>query len=204
MKVLLVHAHPREDSLAAAARDRAVSTLRSHGHLVDVIDLYAEGFDAVLSEDEAASWQTPFGSPGAPHDPVIAAHADRLRWADALVFVYPTWWSGPPAMLKGWLDRLFRPGVAFELPPGADRIRGLLRNVRRIVVVTSHGSSKWVNVLEGEGGKRVFSRSIRVVCHPRCRVRWVATYDVDRSRPEDRTRWLDRVEEAMGRLVGAR
>jgi NAD(P)H dehydrogenase (quinone) len=195
VKVLLVYAHPLEESLAAAARDRAVANLREAGHEVDLLDLHAEGFDAVLTAEEAASWddQAQMGD-------VLASHAARLRAVDALVFVYPTWWSGPPAILKGWIDRVFRPGVAFSLKPGSNRVRGLLRNVRHIVVLTTHGSSKWVNSLEGEAGKRIFTRSLRLVCHPLCRVRWVGLYDVDRSRPEDRDRWLDRVEEAMGRL----
>ena len=66
-------------------------------------------------------------------------YADDLRWAQALVFVYPTWWSGQPAMLKGWIDRVWVAGVAWELPPGADMLKQLLTNVRRIVVVTNNG-----------------------------------------------------------------
>ena len=70
------------------------------------------------------------------------------------MLVYPTWWSGQPAMLKGWIDRVWVAGVAWDLPPGANVLRARLRNVRRIVVVTTHGSSKLVNALEGEAGKR--------------------------------------------------
>ncbi len=116
------------------------------------------------------------------------------------MLVYPTWWSAQPAILKGWFDRVWRAGVAFTLPPGGNRIRPLLRNVRRIVVCTTHGSSKWVNALEGEAGKRTVTRSLRAVCHPFTRVRWVALYDVDRADDAARQRYLDRVAEAMTAL----
>ena len=103
-------------------------------------------------------------------------------------------------MLKGWIDRVWVRGVAWELPDGATRLRPLLRNVRRIVAVTTHGSSKWMNALEGEAGKRVVTRSLRVLCHPACRTSWIALYGVDHASPEQRTRFLERVERRLARL----
>jgi putative NADPH-quinone reductase len=103
-------------------------------------------------------------------------------------------------MLKGWIDRVWVQGVAYELPEGSNRIRPRLRNIRRIVAVTTHGSSKLVNGVQGEGGKRVVTRSLRVLCHRRVRTRWVALYDIDRADAAARTKFLDRVERAMHRL----
>ncbi|MDP9463882.1 MAG: NAD(P)H-dependent oxidoreductase, partial [Actinomycetota bacterium] len=136
--------------------------------------------------------------------PALQRHADDLRWCDALVLVYPTWWSGQPAMLKGWIDRVWANGVAWTMsssgPTGANRLRPLLRNVRRIVVVTTHGSSKLINSLQGEGGKRVVTRALRSLCSRRCRTTWVAMYGVDRSTAEDRGKFLDRVERRLATL----
>ena len=84
--------------------------------------------------------------------PELQRYADDLRWAQALVLVYPTWWSGQPAMLKGWIDRVWVAGVAWDLPPGANVVRPLLRNVRRIVVITGPtGRRSSVNAHRGRG-----------------------------------------------------
>ena len=129
--------------------------------------------------------------------PDIAPYADDLRWCDTLILVYPTWYSAQPAMLKGWMDRVWVRGVAYELPEGGNRIRPLLHNIRRIVVVTTHGSAKWVNAVQGEGGKRVAFRSLRVLCSRRCRTTWLALYGADTAGADRRVAFLDRVERTV-------
>ncbi|MCU0261543.1 MAG: NAD(P)H-dependent oxidoreductase [Ilumatobacteraceae bacterium] len=194
MKALVVHCHPDPGSLVAAARDRVLAGLDRAGAQVRLTDLYAEGFDPCFDEHDRRTHLQPG---------VVASlqrHADDLRWCDTLVLVYPTWWSGQPAMLKGWIDRVWACGIAWDLPPGTDRLRPGLRNVRRIVAVTTHGSPKWVNALEGEAGKRTVTRALRVLCHPLCRTTWVALYGVDRSTPDQRQAWLERVEQRLARL----
>jgi putative NADPH-quinone reductase len=195
MRVLLVHAHPVPESYSAHLRDVAAAELERNGHVVDVCDLYAEGFDPVLSLEER------LGHHDAPETkPHVFAYAERLRNADALVFVYPTWWSGPPAMLKGWWDRAWVEGVAYHLPEGSNRVRGKLRHIRKLVVVTTHGSSRLINVVEGENGKRQIGRTVRVLCHPLTRTHWVALYGIDRATPERLARFDGRVVAAMSRL----
>ena len=152
-RVLVVYCHPNPDSLIAAARDRVLAGLAAAGHETRLTDLYADDFEPAMSADERQTHKD------AGIDPALERYADDLRWAQALVLVYPTWWSGQPAMLKGWIDRVWVAGVAWELPSGKDVIRPLLTNVRRIVVVTSHGSSKLINALEGEAGKRTMTRA---------------------------------------------
>ena len=194
MNVLVVHCHPDPDSFVAAARDRVVSALDGAGHVVRTTDLYAEGFDPCFDARDRRTHLEPGTAPA------LQRHADDLRWCDALVLVYPTWWSGQPAMLKGWIDRVWVNGVAWALPPGTGRLRPLLRNVRRIVVVTTHGSSKLVNSLQGEGGKRVVTRALRSLCSRRCRTTWVAMYGVDTSTAEQRRAFLDRAERRLAAL----
>ncbi len=154
MRALVVYCHPDPNSLVAAARDRALAGLASAGHEVRVNDLYADGFEPVMSASERLTHKEPGVSPA------LERYAADLQWAQALVLVYPTWWSGQPAMLKGWMDRVWVAGVAWELPPGADVLEPRLTNVRRIVVVTTHGSSKLINAIEGESGKRTATRSL--------------------------------------------
>jgi len=188
MRTLVVYCHPNPASLVAAANERVLAGLRTAGHEVRSVDLYAEGFRPELSADERRLHLEPGLAPE------LQPYADALRWAEALVLVYPTWWSGQPAMLKGWIDRVWACGVAFDLPPGSRVVRPLLTNIRRIAVVTTHGSSKWVNALEGESGKRTAFRSIRMVCSRRVRTSWTAIYGLDRADEAKRTAWLDRVE----------
>jgi putative NADPH-quinone reductase len=103
-------------------------------------------------------------------------------------------------MLKGWVDRTFMQGVAWELPDGANRIRPLLTNIGGVTVVTTHGSSKPVNMLEGEAGKRTVSRSMRLMFGRRARFRWLALYGVDSCTDADRAGFIRQVEQKMSRL----
>lgn len=199
VKAYVVFCHPTHDSLAGAALQRVLRGLAAGGHEVRVSDLYADGFTPEFSRRDREIHRLDHREhPELRAD--LATYVDNLRWCDALVFVHPTWWSGQPAMLKGWIDRVWVNGVAWELPEGSARIRPLLRNIRRIVVVTTHGSPKYVNAVEGEGGKRIVTRSLRATCGLRCRTSWIALYGVDRDSLARRRRFLDRVERRLARL----
>jgi putative NADPH-quinone reductase len=192
VRVLLVYTHPVEGSFTSAVRDRAVAALRDGGHDVDLLDLYAEHFDPHLDAEE---W-----SPDTPHAedrPALAPYIARLRRAEWLVLVYPTWFGGVPAMLKGWLDRVWVEHVAFDRAPGSSRIRARLQQIRRVSVVTTYGSPRWVNAVEGEPGKRLVRRWLRVLFHPLARSRWIALYGMDQADEATRTAFLDRVEREL-------
>ena len=191
MRSLVVYCHPDPASFTAAMRDRAIGALQARGDEVRANDLYAEGFDPLFTADERER-HLERGS-----DPVVAPYVDDLLWCERLLLVYPTWWSGQPAMLKGWIERVWVNGVAWELPAGANRLRGRLHNVRRIVAITSHGSSKLINALEGEVGKRMVTRTLRSLCHPLTRTTWLAFYGIDTAREEQRQRFLAKVERKL-------
>jgi putative NADPH-quinone reductase len=194
MRVLVVFCHPTHESLVGAALERSITGLERAGHEVRVCDLYAKGFRAEMSADERLTHKTP----GVAAE--LRPYADDLAWAEALVLVFPTWWSGMPAMLKGWIDRVWVAGVAWEPSDEATRIRGRLRNIRRIIAVTTHGSSKLINALEGETGKRTVTRTLRSMCSWRTRTTWCALYGVDTGDRGQRERFLGRVERTMRRL----
>lgn len=194
-RTLVVYCHPLEDSYVAAVRDRVLAGLASAGAEVRCTDLYGDGFDPTFSTlDHERHMQ-----PGT--DPSVTRYADDLRWCEMLVLVYPTWWAGQPAMLKGWIDRVWANGVAWTLPDGATRLRPRLRNIKRLVAVTTHGSPKYINAIEGEGGKRTIVRSLRLMCHPLARTTWLAFYGIDNASEERRHAFLDRVERRIARLA---
>ncbi len=154
MRALVVYCHPVPESFVSALREAVVSGLREAGHEVRLIDLYGEDFRPQLSCEERRGY----------HDEAInregvAEHVANLKWAELLVFVYPTWWYNLPAMLKGWLDRVFVPGVAFLMPTETQGIRGNLRNVRRIEVVTTCGATWWLSKVMGEPGRKTIVRA---------------------------------------------
>ena len=193
MTTLVVHAHPSPDSYSAHLRDRVLAGLREANAEHTVIDLHAEGFDPVMSLHEWSLHRA-----DAAHKDWLGHHAIALAEASAIVWVYPTWWSGPPAILKGWVDRIWTNGVAYVhtdtgLQPGP------LRHVRRMDVVTTHGSSRWVNLIEGEVGRKMIRRGLRGLCHPLCRTRWIALYDVDRAPRKRLEAFADRVERIYAR-----
>lgn len=192
MKVLLVHAHPRADSFSTALRDAAVATLAAAGHEVMLRDLYAEGFNPVLSAAER----------GIHHDipgnlAGIEAEVAQLRSADALLLVYPTWWYGMPAILKGWFDRIWVPGVTFTL--GAGAIEPALTNIRRIGVVTTYGSPWWLLWYLGWPDRRVLGGGIRRLCAKGCALDWLYLTRMDRRGDADRRAFLARVSARLAR-----
>ena len=188
MKTLVIYVHPLANSFNSAVRDVVINELTAANHEIRLRDLYAENFDPFLSATERALHHTPPAT-----RPELAKDVEDLQWCDAIVFIYPTWWAGLPAMLKGWIDRTWMNEVAWVLPAGANTIRPRLTNIRRLVAVTTHGSSKVVNSLQGEPGKRIISRSIRVMCNTWCRARWIAFYGLDKSTQKQRQKHLDTV-----------
>ncbi len=194
MRVLIVYCHPNPPSYPPAVRDVVRDHAASAGAEGRVLHLYAEGFDPVLSAGEFQAYET------VPENTLtVQNHVDAIRWCDTLIFVYPTWWYAHPAMLKGWLDRVLLPGVAFEMPDGGD-IRPTLTHIKRLGVFTTCGASWWLTRFIGFPGKRVILRGIRILCARRCRTAFVALYLMDASTPATRARHLEKVRKVSRRL----
>ncbi|WP_411111942.1 NAD(P)H oxidoreductase [Streptomyces sp. c-19] len=106
---LLVLAHPRTDSLTAQVAARLRTRVESEGGTVDVLDLYAEGFDPLLHPADEPDWE----DREKVYSPEVHAHMDRILAADDILVVFPVWWFAPPAVLKGWIDRVWNYGFAY-------------------------------------------------------------------------------------------
>lgn len=207
MRCLVVHAHPDPRSFSGELCRRTVAGLTTAGHEIDVIDLYGDDYDPCMTADEHERYLRIGADGGAGHpDAVVRDHIERLQVADALVFVYPTWWSGLPAIMKGWLERTLLPGVAFTLTPaaagvgGRTTVRANLGRVRRLIGVTTYGSRRLDVVALGDGGRRTISRTVRVLCHRRCRTAWLGLHSLDTASEQERMDFLDRVESTMAGL----
>ncbi len=192
MRVLMIYVHPREDSLCAALRDAARTALEAAGHEVEVRDLYGEGFRPELTADERGRYHDLSANTSGIED-----HVASLQRAEALLLVHPTWWYGMPAMLKGWFDRVWSPGIAFRLGEGA--IEPMLTNIRRIGVVTTYGSPNWLLWYIGRIDRKLVGRGIRRLCSRDCRVEWMTLTRMDSRTREECKAFLGRVKAQLSR-----
>ena len=197
MKVLLVFCHPVPESYGAALAKAARDCLEEAGHAVDLLDLYAEGFDPVMGADERRSYNS---MSRATHP--LPDHGARVETAQMVVFIYPTWWYGLPAMLKGWLERVLTPGLAFEVSADNGPIRPLLTGITHCAVITTCGAPRWWSLLVGHPGKRTLLRGIRALFAPRCRTLFLAHYLMDVSTPESRAAFLKTVTRKLPAFAG--
>jgi NAD(P)H dehydrogenase (quinone) len=198
MRALVVFCHPSQTSYNAAIRDLVLSKLRAAGAEIRLCDLYARGFAPVLT---TAEWTGYLDCPA--NQVPVAEDVANIGWCDTLIFVYPTWWYGLPAMLKGWLDRTLLPDVAFLMPDAANKtIRPGLTHVTRLGVFTTCGASWWLTKLVGSPGRRTLLWGVGLICAKRCRKVFAAHYLMDSSTPASRKRHLDRVAAQMDRLIG--
>lgn len=193
MKVLVIHAHPVAESFSARLRETVVESLAKAGHDVVLCDLYRRGFDPVLSSEERiVRYDT------AKNTAHVADYVAELRAAEALVLVYPTWWSGFPAILKGWFDRVWLPGVAFDLE--GTTLLPRLTNLRKLGAVTTYGAKWWQARLLGNPGRLVVRRTLKCLCHPKAELVWLAMFDTEFCPPQRRAAFLDKVARTMARF----
>lgn len=198
MKALIVYCHPSPASFNHAVLETVLSALRQQGIEHRTIDLYAEQFDPRLSIEDWNEYEDTRVNTSR-----IAQHVESLRWCDSLIFIYPTWWFGQPAMLKGWLDRVLVPGVAFNMPTEhTPRITHSLHHIRRLGVFTTCGATWWFTRLVGAPGKRILLRGLRSCLNPRATISFAAHYRMDSSTDESRARHLWQVTEKTRRLFG--
>lgn len=173
--------------------EATTSGLSAAGHTVNVIDLYREGFEAALSCDEWRAYTTPKIAPGDPR------YAELLSRSDVLAFVFPMWWSGPPSMLKGFFDRVFVPGVGFELAE-TGRVTPGLRHVRRVVIVTAAEAPGNFPHRSTRPLAHSFARSLRRATGWRTRTTIVWAGPGETSKPEAWTRFTERTRQRLAGL----
>lgn len=190
MKVLVLYAHPVETSFNAGMHRTIVERLTAAGHDVDDCDLYAEDFDPRLTRAERLDYH----NQRSPADPA-APYVERLLKAEALVLSYPVWNYGFPAILKGFFDRVFLPGVSFKLVDG--QAQPSLRNIRKLAAVTTYGGGRFRAMLMGDPPRRLVKRMLRATIKPGASVSYLAHYSMNLSTDETRAAFLAKVAARM-------
>ena len=192
MRVLVVAAHPLETSFVSSAHRLVVKTLQAGGHEVDDLDLYAEKFDPVLSAKQMMSY---VDVPANARE--VETYVARLRAADALVLVFPVWFDGLPAIMQGYFQRVFLPGVATVIDENG-LFHPNLRNLKRMAAVCAYGESRADVARKGDPPRRFVRDNIGVLTAPGGRFEYLALYDMNFSRPARRKVFLRHVERAFG------
>jgi NAD(P)H dehydrogenase (quinone) len=174
VRTLIVYCHPNPESLSGALFATAKQALARHE--LRSIDLYAQGFEPVLSLQERLDY---LPRPG-EIERKVQPHVDALRWCEHLVFIFPVWMYGPPAMLKGWLERVWLPGVAFLPPPakGKPAVPGL-RHITRLTVITHGGAPWWWLKVVGDPCKRLFTRGLRAIMAQGCKSTYLQLHNMN-------------------------
>jgi NAD(P)H dehydrogenase (quinone) len=191
VRVLLLYANPNDKSFGAALHRRVTNALNGRGHHLDDCDLYAEHFDPILSPEERADY----------HDTRlnrarVESYAERLLGADALVLMYPVWNEGFPAILKGFFDRVFIPGVSCEM--GVDgSVKPSLKNLRKLAAVCTYGADRMSTFLLGDPPRRVVKRLVRAMPGHRVSCDYLALYNMNSASLERRQAFLLKVERAF-------
>lgn len=184
MRVSVILGHPDPKSFNHAIAQTVVDTLRGMGVEVSFHDLQAEGFDPVLPAAEAAR--------DAALPPLVALHCQEIRQADGLVIIHPNWWGQPPAVLKGWVDRVLRPGVAYEFLPGdgGEGVPvGLLRPMTALVLNTANTPAVRELAVFGDPLERIWADCILSFCGVKKVVRRMFGV-ICTSTDEQRKAWL--------------
>jgi NAD(P)H dehydrogenase (quinone) len=172
MRVLYLYCHPLPESFHAGIRDAGVAALKQAGHEVDLCDLYAEGFNPVLSEDGRRHYHdTSVNQIG------LEGYVQRLQAADGLVVQFPTWCFGMPAMLKGFFDRLIMPGVAFDISNPA-KVQSLL-SLKRVAGIATYGRPRYMALYMGDPPRKIVKRYLGWYAGKGARVDYHALYHLN-------------------------
>ncbi|MCX5850632.1 MAG: NAD(P)H-dependent oxidoreductase [Deltaproteobacteria bacterium] len=194
MKILVILAHPTSSSFNHAIAGAVCDALRGNGHNVIFHDLYAESFDPLLRKDEIPEKGT------LPE--LISQHCEEFCLAEGIVIVHPNWWGQPPAILKGWIDRVFRPGVAYRFVEGDSGEGvpvGLLKARVVLILNTSNTPDMREHSVFGDPLDTLWKRCIFELCGVSNVHRRMFTVVVT-STPDERRKWLEEAGELVRRL----
>ena len=163
------------------------------GHEVTVEDLYAERFEPALTAAERASYYS-----NRYESSDVAQQVSRLEEAEALILLFPTWWFGFPAMLKGWFDRVWGPGIAYDHAVDFGPIEPRLSNLKQVLVVTTLGSPWWVDrLVMHQPVKRVIKRALLGTCTRKSKLRFLTLYNSEKLSEQTISAFKNRIEKAL-------
>ena len=191
MKISVILAHPNRESFNHAIANAVVDQLKHDGHEIFYHDLYAEKFDPILPKEEFPK--------DAPLPPEIEAHCREISKAEGIIIIHPNWWGQPPAILKGWVDRVIRPGIAYEFigeDQGEGVPNGLLKADHALVFNTSNTETVRENEVFGDPLETIWKNCIFDLCGIKKFYRRTFNIIVT-STADQRKEWLQEVRQIV-------
>lgn len=190
MKCLVVVTHPLKDSLCHYLANKTIDHLASKGYEITLKDLYLEAFDPALSQSERQSYYQEFFDSSR-----LEADIAQLKETESLVLVFPTWWFGFPAMLKGWFDRVWAPTHAYNHASDLGAITPCLDNLKEVKVVTTLGSPWWVDFfILWKPIYRTLRIALLGACTKRCRFQMLSLYQCENASQSRIDRFVDKIK----------
>ncbi len=193
MKCLVVTTHPLSDSLCKQLTKHVASKLVAMEHEVLVEDLYADKFDPVLTIAERGSYYSD------SYDySNVSSYVERLQQAEALVLLFPTWWFSFPAMLKGWFDRVWGPGIAYDHADDYGPIEPRLVNLRKVMVITTLGAPWWVDrLIMLQPVKRVIKVALLGACTRKSSLKYLSLYNSEKLNEKQIVKFKNKIDKAL-------
>ena len=192
MRVLVLYANPLETSFGSALHRKALETLAARGHVLDDCDLYRESFEPALSREERIHYNE-IGKNSINVQPYV----DRLLAADALVLVYPVWNEGFPAILKGFIDRVFLPGVSFQITSDGSP-QPSLKKLKKMAAICTYGADRFTTFLLGDPPRRVIKRLLSAMA-PHATCEYLALYGLNRCSGSSRDNFMRDMDRRLAR-----
>jgi NAD(P)H dehydrogenase (quinone) len=187
LHILIVFAHPLETSFVSSVHARVVEILGSRGHIVDDLDLYAEKFDPVMSREGLRHYVDTSANTREVED-----YVRRLQAAEALILVFPVWFDGLPAIMQGYFQRVFVPGVSVRIDE-TGLFHPNLRNIKRMAAVCAYGESRLGVAAKKDPARRFVGDNIRALIDPKGRFEYLALYNMDFNASSRRAAFMRRV-----------
>ncbi len=191
VRILVVFAHPLETSFVAALHARVVEVLRSARHIVDDLDLYAEKFDPVMSREGLLHYVDT-----SANTREVEAYVQRLQAAEALVLVFPVWFDGLPAIMQGYFQRVFVPGVSVRVDESG-LFHPNLRNIKRMAAVCAYGEGRLGVAAKKDPPRRFVRDNIRALIDPKGEFQYLALYNMDFNASLRRAAFMKSVTRAL-------
>ncbi len=196
MKIVIVYNHPYDGSYCKAILNSVNLGLQQGAHEVDIIDLDKEGFDPVMKAEDLQAFRNKN-----PVDPKVLEYKKRLEQADHLIFIFPIWWELMPAMMKGFIDKVIFPGLAYDYANASNtRMKPLLTRLKGVTMITTMNTPKilyWG--IFGNAIKKAMMRGTFWKLGYKNR-KWISLNMVKMVSPEKRQKWLSQLEEKFKRL----
>ena len=193
MRISVILGHPYEKSFCSAIFKTVINTLNNNGHIVMFHNLCQEKFDPILSDEELVS--------GVTKDDLVLRHQQEIKEADGIIIIHPNWWGQPPAILKGWVDRVLRENIAYKFTEGDNGGGlpiGLLKAKTGLIFNTSNTPEARENTAFGDPLQRIWKDCVFKFCgvtvFDRKMFRVIADSTID-----ERNMWLNQVNEMVAK-----